>query len=59
MVPDLLLTDLPPAYILDEDSLIFNMADESKLGEGGAGGVYKGTYKGERVAVKLLHSSDE
>lgn len=43
LVPDLLLTDLPPQWHLDISRFEFNPADIStRLGAGGAGAVYKG-----------------
>ena len=42
LVPDLLLTDLPPSLMLDESVFEFNPKDHStRLGRGGAGTVHK------------------
>lgn len=57
MVPDLLLSDLPPSMVLDRCKFVFEPNDESKLGTGGAGEVYKGIYDGIPIAVKKFHSS--
>jgi len=46
----------PPedAGLLDEAELVFGKV----LGSGGFGSVYRGTYKGEEVAIKKLHPVD-
>eukprot|EP00794_Sanderia_malayensis_P013704 gene13704-15131_t len=57
LVPDLLLTDLPPSMLLAKNQLDFNPSDTNRLGGGGAGEVFKASYKGEVVAVKRFHST--
>ncbi|XP_019852360.1 PREDICTED: leucine-rich repeat serine/threonine-protein kinase 1-like [Amphimedon queenslandica] len=53
LVPDLLMTDLPPNLIIDQSCFEFNPKDLStRLGRGGAGAVYKGKYRNVPVAVK-------
>ena len=58
VVPDLLMTDLPSSYVIKPDKFEFDPCDETKLGEGGAGGVYRGKYEGNDVAIKQSHSSN-
>ena len=57
MVPDLLLSDLPTSMVLDKAKFEFEANDETKLGTGGAGEVYKAVYDGNPIAVKKFHSS--
>ena len=57
LVPDLMLSDLPPHLVIDPTKFIFTPSEETRLGEGGAGGVYRGGYKGNEVAVKQFHSA--
>lgn len=38
---------------------VFNPSDENRLGSGGAGEVFLGMYKKEKVAVKRFHSTLE
>lgn len=58
MVPDLLLSDLPASMVLDKAKLEFEASDETKLGTGGAGEVYKAVYDGNPIAIKKFHSSN-
>ena len=53
LVPDLLLADLDPEFLLDSDKLIYKIENDSLLGVGSFGEVYHGNYKGRAVAVKL------
>ncbi|XP_066918410.1 leucine-rich repeat serine/threonine-protein kinase 1-like isoform X2 [Clytia hemisphaerica] len=57
VVPDLMLTDLPPYFVIDPGRFMFAPSEETRLGVGGAGGVYKGGYKECQVAVKQFHST--
>ena len=57
LVPDLMLSDLPPHFVIDPTTFIFTPSEETRLDEGGAGGVYRGSYKEEEVAVKQFHST--
>jgi leucine-rich repeat kinase 1 len=52
LVPDLMLSDLPPEMHIDTAEFDFFPSPETQLGAGGAGEVYKGTYQGQLVAVK-------
>ena len=53
LVPDLLFADLDPEFLLDPNEVIYKTQKESLLGVGTFGEVYRGTYKGQAVAVKL------
>ena len=53
IVPDLLLQDLDPAFLLDPREVIYKQEKESLLGTGAFGEVYRGKYKGRAVAIKL------
>ena len=53
LVPDLLLADLDPVFLLDPDQVIYRIEKESLLGIGAFGEVYHGKYKNQAVAVKL------
>ena len=57
MVPDLLLSDLPASMVLDKEKFDFEASDETRLGTGGAGEVYKAFYDGNPIAVKKFHST--
>eukprot|EP00731_Ephydatia_muelleri_P005646 Em0002g1822a len=57
LVPDILLTDLPEELKIEHAEFTFNPEDPAtRLGEGGAGTVYKGKYRGQAVAIKELLS---
>ena len=53
IVPDLLLQDLDPAFLLNPREVIYKQEKESLLGTGAFGEVYRGKYKGRAVAIKL------
>jgi len=57
VVPDLTLTDLPAHFVIDPRKFVFVPSAATRLGEGGAGGVYRGEYEGKQVAVKQFHST--
>ena len=52
IVPDLLLQDIDPRFILEAKEIIFREEDTSLLGEGGYGKVYQGKCKTKVVAIK-------
>ena len=57
LIPDLLLSDLPRHMLIVKSEFQFQINDSSRLGSGGAGEVFLGTYKKEPVAVKTFHST--
>lgn len=59
LVPELLLSDLPSSFRINRNEFEFHPSKETQLGEGGAGGVYRGRYKGQDVAVKQFHSASK
>lgn len=59
LVPDLILSDLPKELLIDGKFLTFNPVEENRLGAGGAGEVFLGTYKKQRVAIKRFYSTKE
>ena len=58
IVPDLLLQDLDPAFLLDPREVIYKQEKESLLGTGEFGEVYRGKYKGRAVAIKLYTAKE-
>ena len=58
IVPDLLLADLDPAFLLDFKELLYNKGQESLLGTGAFGEVYRGKYKNRAVAIKFYTATD-
>ena len=58
IVPDLLLQDLDPSFLLDSREVIYKMKKESLLGTGAFGEVYHGKYKGRAVAIKLYTAKE-
>ena len=59
IVPDLLLQDFDPKFLLDAKEINFQEDDSFLLGKGGYAIVYKGKYKGKSVAIKKYLSSSE
>uniref|UniRef100_A0A674HH90 non-specific serine/threonine protein kinase n=1 Tax=Taeniopygia guttata TaxID=59729 RepID=A0A674HH90_TAEGU len=55
IAPDLILADLPRNIMLNNDDLEFDEAPEFLLGDGGFGSVYRASYCGEEVAVKIFN----
>ncbi|XP_059791631.1 leucine-rich repeat serine/threonine-protein kinase 2 isoform X2 [Balaenoptera ricei] len=55
IAPDLILADLPRNIMLNNDELEFEQAPEFLLGDGSFGSVYRATYEGEEVAVKIFN----
>ena len=58
IVPDLLLADLDPAFLLDFKELDYTKEKESLLGTGAFGEIYRGRYKNQAVAIKFYASAD-
>ena len=56
IVPDLLLQDIDPEFLLNAEEIIY---DTSLLGKGGYGKVYRGKCKGKSVAIKKYLSRSE
>lgn len=56
IIPDVVLTDIPKEYTIEQEHFDFDPREENRLGSGGAAKVYKATYKGRKVAVKQFHS---
>ena len=58
IVPDLLLQDLDPAFLLDPREVIYKQEKESLLGTGAFAEVYRGKYKGRAIAIKLYTAKE-
>ena len=59
IVPDLLLQDIDPEFLLSAQDIIYQDDDASLLGKGGYGKVYRGKFKGKSVAIKKYLSRSE
>ena len=59
IVPDLLLQDLDPAFLLDSREFTYKQEKESLLGTGKFGEVYRGKYKDQAVALRMYIAKDE
>ena len=59
IVPDLLLQDIDPEFLLDAEEVNYQEDDTSLLGKGGYGKVYRGKCKGKSVAIKKYLSRSE
>ncbi|ELK27159.1 Leucine-rich repeat serine/threonine-protein kinase 2 [Myotis davidii] len=55
IAPDLILADLPRNIMLNSEKLEFEQAPEFLLGDGSFGSVYRATYEGDEVAVKIFN----
>ena len=56
IVPDLLLQDIDPEFLLSADEIIYQDDDASLLGNSGYGKIYRGKCKGKSVAIKKYRS---
>ena len=59
IVPDLLLQDICMNFLLNISELEYNEDDDSILGVGGFGKVYRGKCRGKSVAIKKYLHGDE
>lgn len=59
LIPDLLMADLPRQLLVEQSKFKFEPRESQKIGGGGSGEVYRGTYRDETVAVKIFHSTGQ
>ena len=59
IVPDLLLQDISPEFLLNSDDIIYNEDESSLLGKGGYGKVYRGKCNSRPVAIKKYLTKNE
>ena len=59
IVPDLLLHDIDPEFLLNASDILYNEDESSLLGKGGYGKVYRGKTQGKSVAIKKYLTRNE
>ena len=59
IMPDLLLQDLDAEFLLKPDEIKYQEDQDSLLGEGGFGKVYRGKCRGKSVAIKKYLTRNE
>ena len=59
IVPDLLLQDIDPEFLLNSEDINYNEDESSLLGKGGYGKVYRGKCLGKSVAIKKYLTRNE
>ena len=59
IVPDLLLQDIDPEFLLNSEDINYNQDESSLLGKGGYGKVYRGKCLGKSVAIKKYLTRNE
>jgi len=59
ILPDLLLQDIDPEFLLYSEDIIYSEDESSLLGKGGYGKVYRGTCHGKSVAIKKYLTCNE
>ena len=59
IVPDLLLQDIDPIFLLNADDISYQEDETSLLGKGGYGKVYRGKCQNKSVAIKKYINRNE
>ena len=59
IVPDLLLQDIDPHFLLNPEDIHYQEDEASLLGKGGYGKVYRGTCQNKSVAIKKYLTRNE
>ena len=59
IVPDLLLQDINPEFLLNSEDILYNEDESSLLGKGGYGKVYRGKCHTKPVAIKKYLTRNE